>query len=206
MENKIQIQKTVEQNVKKISKILSIKKAKVAIKEVEADKKYIYKDLGGVGGYCPNSHTVQISIDFDHSKFKKQSSFLIVSTLAHELYHTAQRQAGINISHGTFLECLWSEGLADYFSYKFTGKKTIWLKKLNESEYSRLIKKAQNIFSQKMTDRLYDDWFLKGSHHKNLSRWTGYALGFEMIKRYLKHHPDESVVSLINIPAKKINR
>lgn len=199
-----EIRRAAKDIAAEVKKRLPLKNVGILIREIPPDRKYIYKDLGGIGGYCPNSQLVEIGVDLTHPKFIRYGVLLLAISIAHELHHAARRQAGVNISRGTFLECLWSEGLADWFAYEFTGRKPIWDKPLTDQEFNTLLAKARRNFKGTFTNRMYDDWFIKGSGKKGLPRWAGYALGFEMVRRYFKHNPGSTTVSMIGVPVRKV--
>ena len=52
------------------------------------------KALGGVGGYCPEPHYIDITIDKRHIQSKKQFVETLERTLLHELHHAARQQQG----------------------------------------------------------------------------------------------------------------
>jgi hypothetical protein len=204
MSNKSQIERKVRVITKEVKRLLPLKYVKVVIKEIEIERRGIYKDLGGIGAYCPNPHLVEIGVDLTHPRFIKSGNSLLAVSIAHELHHAARRQAGVNISRGTLLECLWSEGLADMFAYEFTGNKPLWNKSLTDRKFRALLAKAKKNFKGTFTNQMYDDWFLKGSKKKGLRRWAGYALGFEMVRRYMRRNPGKTPVSLIGAPVGKV--
>ena len=197
----IKIKNEVRQTFKNISNKLKLNNVSLIIREVKRNKKTL-EAMWGVGGSCPNSKMIELSIDPTHPKFKKNKNFLITSIVAHELNHIVRRRSGINISHCTFLECLWSEGLADYYAVEITGKRPVWNKKLKNKR--SLLKKAQPLFNKYCTYKMYEDWFVIGSKKKKISRWTGYSLGYEMVKKYLKNKK-QKWTSLINIPVNQVN-
>jgi uncharacterized protein YjaZ len=196
--------KYAKSTVEKVQKKIELKNVDIIIKESENPE--FFKDVDGVGGFCPSANFAQISLDLKHPIFRKNTKSIIERTLAHELHHIMRRQANIPIFGGSLLECLFSEGLADYFSFEITGDFPVWSISLNKKDKARLMKKAKLRFKKKVTYKDYDDWFLVGSKKNKIPRWTGYALGLELVKECLENHKDKSAASLIAISAEKALR
>lgn len=196
------IQQTVGVVVKKVRHKISLDNIDIVIRE--ADNPKLLKDLDGIGAYCPSEHFVQLSIDTNHASFGKSPEKLIEKSLIHELHHAARRQAGVKIDKSSFLECMFSEGLADYFVYEITSDLPKWTTAINSKDKKRLIERAKKIASKKLTQQDYEDWFITGSKKHKIPRWTGYALGFEIVKNFLEKNPERSASSLTTVPIDKI--
>jgi uncharacterized protein YjaZ len=50
-----------------------------------------------------------------------------------------------------------------------------------------------------MRNRLLRVLFL--GTHATIPRWTGYAVGYQLVQRYLVDHPGETAASLVGEPA-----
>ena len=198
------IQKSARVTIKKVRRKIKLENVDIIIKESERPE--FLKNVNGVGGYCPSGYFVQLDIDINHPSFRKFPQQIIERTLIHELHHTARRKANVPIFGGSFLECVFSEGLADYFVFELTGGLPIWATSLSRKNEKRLMKRLQQKFKQKITYKDYDDWFIIGSKKRNIPRWTGYALGFELAKSYFKDNSQKSAASLVSIPVEKILR
>lgn len=194
-----QIEKLVKATLKEIEGKLNLSDVLVVVKEAEHPNDL--KDIGGVGGYCPSGELVELSLDVNHPIFKKLWGQLVRRSLLHELHHAARRQAGIATGESSFLECLFSEGLADHFVCDITGTKPVWVIDLDKEVTAELLERAKEIFDQPVTDKLYDDWFTEGSEELNIPHWAGYALGYGLVNDYFGQHPDSSAASLVSFPA-----
>ncbi|MCK5413390.1 MAG: hypothetical protein KAI57_03365 [Candidatus Pacebacteria bacterium] len=196
------LQKTAMSVIGKVSRKIVLQNVDIVIKE-SVNPEYL-QDVDGVGGYCPSENFVEISIDYSHPSFQKNTKKIIERTLSHELHHAIRRQAGVKIFGKSLLESMFSEGLADYFAYEITGDFPIWSISLSEKDKEKLMKKAIKNFNQKMTYADYENWFTTGSKKLQLPRWTGYALGLDMVKKYLQNNPTKSVSSVINSSVEKL--
>jgi uncharacterized protein YjaZ len=81
------------------------------------------------------------------------------------------------------------EGLAEHFrEYMVGGKVAPWSKALNDKQIISAIKKVEPFFeSTKRED--YENIFF-GS--KGFKRWTGYTLGYYLVKRFIKNNKNLS--------------
>ena len=79
-----------------------------------------------------------------------------------------------------------------------------WTTAINSKDKKRLIERAKKIASKKLTQQDYEDWFITGSKKHKIPRWTGYALGFEIVKNFLEKNPERSASSLTTVPIDKI--
>jgi uncharacterized protein YjaZ len=194
--------KVVLSTIKKVKQKININKIKIVIKESEHPEKI--KSLGGIGGYCPSGHYVELDIDVHNRQFIASPEKLIETVLIHEFHHALRNQAGIRISKSTFLENLISEGLADYFVWQVTGHWSKWIIPLSKKTKKMLLTKARKIFTRKISSTIYNDWFITGNRKKNIPKWAGYVIGLDMVRFYFKNHPCQTMQSLISMPAKKI--
>ena len=196
------IHHTVREAIKKVRHKISLDNVDVVIRESDNPKSL--KDLDGIGAYCPSGHFVQLSVDPNHPSFGKSPEKLIEKSLIHELHHAARRQAGVEIDKGSFLECMFSEGLADYFVYEITGDLPKWITTTNSKDRKRLIEQAKKIANKKLTLQGYENWFIEGSKKHKIPRWTGYALGFEIVKNFLEKKSKKTAGLLVAVPTEKI--
>ena len=165
------IQRVVLLTVKKVQSKISLDNIDIVIKE--ADNTESLKNLDGIGAYCPSGYFVQLSIDINHKSFSKSPEKIIEKSLIHELHHAARRQAGVKIDKSSFLECVFSEGLADYFVYEITGDLPKWIIAIDSKVRKRLMTRLKQIANTKWTERDYKDWFIVGSKKHKIPIWTG---------------------------------
>ena len=111
-------------------------------------------------------------------------------TVAHE-YHHALRNAGPG--YGAKLgSALVAEGLAGHFVYQlYQSDPEPWEAALTNDELLPWRKKAHDNFYAR--NHGHAKWFFGAGGNP---RWLGYTLGYDMIGRYLKKHPDQTAHSL----------
>ena len=143
-------------------------------------------EIGGIGGFTPNAHSIFISLNPRHPRFKQALKNELFFMLTHELHHTIRWQKPVE--GDTLLEALVFEGLADHFAMQVTGR-------AETSVYSRALTPEQGrIFLEKARkeweEPTYDNavWFF-GSIPTVVPRWTGYTLGYDLVAKYLEAHP-----------------
>ncbi len=189
----------VEKIIDKCARRIKFKDAKIGVFLTPGSNGL--EDVNGIGGYCPSSALVEISVDLNHPNFDFDSLKL---TLAHELYHLARRQSGIKIGESTVLECLISEGLADRFVYETYGLTPVWISKLGGTDAAKLLKKISPILDEKIDDEIYNDWFLSGSKKLGVAKWSGYSLSYALVSQILKKDKKLNSISFLDVPAKEI--
>lgn len=171
--------------VQSIQKVLPIKKADVVV----WDNPEWSIEQYGIGGHTMTPYTAVISLDPKNKNIGKLFKERFAQTIMHELHHAARLQI-IGDKPATRLEASIREGLAEHFEIQLTGKKPeIWDIALTPEQLKKFLK----IATEKRNDTNYYtyDW-LFGSKKLNIPEWTGYSLGFYLVDRYLKTHPNKN--------------
>ncbi|MFA5935964.1 MAG: DUF2268 domain-containing putative Zn-dependent protease [Patescibacteria group bacterium] len=191
------LRKISQSAVKRIERFLSLKNIDIVLYDNPDDT---IPEVGGIGGYTPNAHTVLISLNPHHPKFSQAIDRELSATLAHEIHHAIRWR---NPGYGTtLLEALITEGLADHFSIEVGSvtKPPPWSRALNDKEIPKLLKRAKPLFNRSYN---HADWFF-GSKKNRLPRWTGYSLGYYLVGKYLKTHPQKKPSKLVSVKATMI--
>jgi len=206
--------------VRKVQRKIALDNIDIVIRESESPE--LYKDIDGIGGWCPSGNFMQLSIDKNHPSFRMSPGKLIERTLIHELHHAARMQAGVLMGKGSFLEQLFSEGLADlmgkgsfleqlfsegladYFVYELTGDLGKWITSINTEDKTRLLRRVKRKSNKNFTNKEHMDWFVRGSKSQRIPQFAGYAIGFELVKNFLIKNPDKSAASLVKTPVEEI--
>jgi uncharacterized protein YjaZ len=135
----------------------------------------------GLGAFTLSPHLIQITLDPNHTDFKKNLARELPPLLAHELHHALRWH---NPGTGeTLLTALVMEGLAQTFEIPFRdGQTPPWAILENPNQIDKLMDLARLEF-----DKTYDHdvWFF-GKDAPHIPTWTGYALGYEIVKQYLE--------------------
>lgn len=146
----------------------------------------------GLVGYAPSGRWVQLMVNPTNPNFHDQWRIELPLQLAHELHH-AKRWQGVGYGH-TLLEATVSEGLAQHFEAAARGGPPIYA--APHPDMHALWARAQT-----QLDGSYDHhaWFF-GSEQEGLDRWAGYALGYELVRRFLEQRGGDAVTH-VNTPA-----
>lgn len=147
----------------------------------------------GVRGYAPAGHYVELTVNPDNPHFAGCWRTELPATLAHELHH-AKRWQGVGYGQ-TMLEVLVSEGLAQH--YEISERRAPPPYALAPANLPELWQRAEPLLNT--TDYGYEAWFF-GSEEQNLPRWAGYALGYELVRRFLAVNGGDAVMHA-NAPA-----
>lgn len=140
----------------------------------------------GIGGYTPTSHWLQLTLDPSNPNFADGWRVELPATLAHELHH-ARRWRGPGYGH-RLLEALVSEGLAQHYEAEERDKPPPYA--IIPADLNALWRRAQAELDS--SDYSHPAWFF-GAEAASLSRWAGYALGFELVRRFLVREGGDAV-------------
>lgn len=150
----------------------------------------------GLGGYTPNAFTIEIVADPAFLALAQVLPDRLPPLAAHELHHAARwRGPGYGV---TLLEAMVSEGMADHFAVELLGAPIPpWSSALSEASIPHYMAVARPLFDSTTFD--FGAWFF--GTDPALPRWTGYALGFRLVERYLDRHPGTSAAGLVHASA-----
>ena len=142
-------------------------------------------EIGGIGGFTPNTHSVFISLNHRHPHFKNALKNELFFMLCHEIHHTIRWKKPVE--GDTLLEALVFEGLADHFAMEVTGrqKPSLYSRALTPEQKKVFFKKASKVWDHPTYN--HNEWFF-GSTPKVIPRWTGYTLGYDLVATYLQNH------------------
>lgn len=185
------IEAKVISGLKSISQLMSINDLRIRIVE---NQQLVIPEIG-IGGFNPDAHEVIVAINTDYQDLESTLEKNFISILAHEIHHAKRRRS---VGYGkTLLEGMISEGLADHFSIEVTGiQPPPWSLALGNSELQNWIETASNSWNESYN---HAAWFLGAD--PNIPKWTGYSIGFELVKNYLVRNPDRLPSNLHDEPA-----
>lgn len=149
----------------------------------------------GIGGYTSGRHDVQIFLDPDFDDLQSVLLTELAPMFAHESHH-AMRMRTVNYGY-TVLEASISEGLADHFAIEVTGTEPPrWSTYLSAAELEIWIPEVE---SRSSGDYEHSEWFFGST--PDIPVWTGYSVGYELVRRYLEQHTDSLPSTLHDEPA-----
>ena len=155
-------------------------------------------EMGGIGGFTQDAHTMFISLNPRHPNFKNALENELFFMLAHELNHTIRWQK--QVEGDTLLEAMIFEGLADHFAMEVTGRRklTSYSDALTPEQKKTFTKKAKEVWKKPTYN--HKEWFY-GSAPDIIPRWTGYTLGYDLVANYLQAHPETLPPKLVRADA-----
>ncbi len=136
----------------------------------------------GVGGRTRASDFIEFAIDEE-----KATKNLISEMVAHELCHAARWGKNDEWVNSLF-DGMISEGIATYLEAEFVKdrkEKTVFIKTILErtdNENEKILEKLRDQLDSNYYD--YDTIFFNSND--KLPRWSGYSLGYYLVKKYLE--------------------
>ena len=136
----------------------------------------------GVGGRTRTSDFIEFAINEN-----KATENLISEMVTHELCHAARWGKNDEWINSLFDNVI-SEGIATYLEAEFVRdreEKTVFIKTILErtdNENEIILKKLRDQLDSNYYD--YDTIFFNGN--EELPRWSGYSLGYFLVKKYLE--------------------
>ena len=136
----------------------------------------------GVGGRTRTSDFIEFAVNEE-----KATENLISEMVAHELCHAARwgkNDEWIN----TLFDSMISEGIATYLEAEFIKdreEKTVFIKTILErtdDENKKILEELRDQLDSNYYD--YNTIFFNGND--KLPRWSGYSLGYYLVKKYLE--------------------
>lgn len=136
----------------------------------------------GVGGRTRTSDFIEFAINEN-----KATENSISEMVTHELCHAARWGKNDEWINSLF-DSVISEGIATYLEAEFVRdreEKTVFIKTILErtdNENEIILEKLRNQLDSNYYD--YDTIFFNGNDE--LPRWSGYSLGYHLVKKYLE--------------------
>ena len=136
----------------------------------------------GVGGHTRTSDFIEFAINEE-----KVTKNLISEMVAHELCHAARWGKNDEWIKSLF-DGIISEGIATYLEAEFVKdreEKTVFIKTIlerSDNENEKILEKLRDQLDSNYYD--YDAIFFNGND--GLPRWSGYSLGYYLVKKYLE--------------------
>ncbi len=175
-----------------INNLLAIDKVQIRIVD---NATYIIPEIG-IGGFNPSQNEVLIAIDTNFGNLNNSLEEELIPLLAHEVHHAKRRRS---VGYGsTLLEAAVSEGLADHFSIEVSAiNPPPWAIALSGSELQEWIDTASSTWNASSYN--HNAWFF--GTDQNIPRWTGYSIGYELVKNFIWENPGRQASNLHNEPA-----
>jgi uncharacterized protein YjaZ len=160
---------------------------------IVADASQVIPEVG-LGGYNPSADEVLLFADPASQDLEAILRSELASMLAHEIHHAMRRRA---IGYGsTLLQAAVSEGLADHFSLEVHPRDAPpWARALTNEQLAVWI---PEVLARSTGTYDHPEWFYGSS---SVPRWTGYAVGFELVRAHLDGDPMRRASTLVDEPA-----
>ncbi|MGE0567030.1 MAG: DUF2268 domain-containing putative Zn-dependent protease [Bacteroidia bacterium] len=163
-----------------------------------SDIKDIINKMGGVTGQTAGNKQILITIDFNVNSWNKVLEYVI----AHEYNHAYWTNVNLTDTYKwTLLRYLVFEGKADSFAHLlYPNVKAPWTSSLSDKEKADLWNKIKPDLQSVNGPLLGEVMF--GS--KNYPIWGGYNLGYDIVQKAFKNHPDILKTNWTDLDADKL--
>lgn len=137
----------------------------------------------GVGGLTRTADFIEFAVNQE-----KATENLISEMLVHELCHAARWGKNNEWMMTSLFDGIISEGIATYFEAEFIknrNERTIFIKTIlgrSDEENEKILDQLRDRLDSNEYD--YNAIFFTGNN--KLPRWSGYSLGFYLVKKYLE--------------------
>ncbi len=161
---------------------------------------FVKEKMFGVDGITPYLNVINMYL---YPKPQEPKSFFqeINNTTAHEYNHTIRFQYFPLSSSTTLLDNLINEGLAENFRMAILrGKISPWAGALQLKEVERIFKKIKPFLRSTNLKNFHKIFFA----NKEYPLWSGYAIGYQIVKSFLKNNKKIEWEKIIQLKAKEI--
>ncbi len=190
----------IENCLSKCQKHLSIKKT-IHIFVFPTFSDFIKKRLSGISGFAPaNNYILHIYLHPDSLRIKNFNANL-KKNIAHELFHIITDEYNKNWQW-VIKDNIIAEGLAEIFSVNLFGGVTPFAIALSEDACRKIWPKVKKVLNSKNSVTYRDIFYEKGRY----PLWTGYALGYQIVKSFLEKYPEISWRNIVKIKPDEILR
>ena len=102
----------------------------------------------------------------------------------------------------TLLDAMVAEGISDYFAQEcLNGARARWMDTQDDVEPRRMWPRLHRRFG--ISDPTEIRRFLFGDGDR-VPAWTGYILGYMIVRRFLDNNPDMTMMRLVSMPASEV--
>jgi len=194
-EQKAEIEKTILETIQKCNDKLPVPTKNFIFVHpyLTTEEDTVFEGVMAIAVYSCVFH---LFINLD--EYSKKS---IENTVAHELNHTIYYSHHYeDFNNYTLLDEILLEGLAENFREQyFDSNVTKWAGALSKDEALDVLKKSQDILKSR-DKRIIKEFLFDNYKYK---RWTGYSVGYWLVKEFIKNNPNLSWNEIMEIKPQK---
>lgn len=153
---------------------------------------FVIKKMSGVAGYCPWKDTIHIYI-YPASGWKKA----LENTIYHEFNHSVVTKYH---KRKTLLDNIIFEGLAENFGKSLLKINTPWAKAISLAKCKKIFPRIKKLLKSEEYN-IYHELFFAG---KKYPLWTGYSIGYQIVKNFIKNNKKLTWKEVIKIKPETI--
>jgi uncharacterized protein YjaZ len=187
----------VKEGMAKSEKLL-ISRNDIAVILSTNEDTFIRDRMDGVFGFTRNDFVISISINTGAHSWRD----FVAQTIAHEYNHAVRFQRMSGRERSGIGAGIAFEGLAQCFEEAATGKVRPWSTALNMDQAKEVWQKITDRLDDNSVD-LYNRLFISPDD-KEFALWSGYALGYLIIKERLKEGGNTDWERLVDMDSKSL--
>jgi len=168
------IENSIKETLKMCKEAIGEEKLNIFI--FETKDPFITSEMSGSSGFCTGKNCIILLINLEFFK-----ELALKNTIAHEIAHAINSSYDMgNMSIG---QGLIFDGLAENFRESIIdNKKSILVSKIDKDESLRLFTQIKPLLESKNIEDYRELFF----YNKKYPLWAGYAIGYNLVKDYLK--------------------
>ena len=171
----------IQEGIAKSEKLISSKND-IAVMLSANEDTFIRDRMDGVFGFTRKDFSISISINTGSNSWKD----FVAQTAVHEFNHTVRLQKMFGRERSGIGVGIAFEGLAQCFEEAVTGQVRPWSKALDMEHAREVWQKIKDRLDDNSID-LYNRLFIS-SNDREFALWSGYALGYLIIKERIKEY------------------
>jgi uncharacterized protein YjaZ len=150
-----------------------------------------------IGGYALGPDRIELVIDPQAADLDVLLAERLPHIIAHELHHTVRLiDPGIYVTLG---EALVFEAMADHYALGLIGDPPPpWTSAFPASDTPVYLERALPLLDQPFN---FEAWFFGVG--TDLPQWTGYTLGFRILRDYYERNPAQTPATTVNAPTEQ---
>ena len=196
-QQRTKVRQIIRNNIAKVDRVLPLSNLDIVVID---GLDFMKPEHKGVTGLTYYDAQVFLMLKTDDTDFPDNiDRARLLKLLAHELHHVIR---GRTAKDETLFEMSITEGLGLHFENEVLKNPTKPMRDRFKNISIDNLLESSNLHDKKFEYSDYVDWF-RGSKKRGIPPKAGYAMGYEIVNRYLYDNQGTKPSQLVNLPAEK---